>query len=142
MTASNTRILYVGSDPEFCDSIRAVFNERSAEFVCTFAITGKQALELAEAQKFDLLISEYGLYDMTGDRLCRKIRERDGSTPLLIYASVYRDSDHEAATNSGANAYILKSDGTSNLVSAIRRLTRRPEPTTSRYHATRSLSIL
>lgn len=143
MSSIKQHLLYVDSDPEFCDMIRNVFVHTSREFKCSFASSGQQALEfIGKRSPFDLLIMEYCLFDMTGALLCRKIRELDDTAPVLIHTALYRDVNRENAMNAGANAFILKSDGISNLFSVIRRLTSPSLPTHNNYRVRRSSSVI
>ena len=139
---SPTEILYVDNDPESCEWVKNSFltTENDFEVVC---ITGAvDALDRLRRQAFDLIVLEYCLTEMTGPELCSKIRRTDTDTPVVIYSALYRDIDRKKAMDAGANAFVVKSDGFSNLTATIRRLLT-PRSTISRhYHPIRRSSSI
>ena len=139
---SPTGILYVDNDPESCEWIKNSFltNEKNFDVVC---MTGTDdALDRIRRQAFDLFVLEYCLAEMTGPQLCRKIRLGDPDTPIIIYSALFRDIDRKTSIEAGANAFVVKSDGFSNLSATIHRLLTPRSAISRHYHpARRSSSI-
>ena len=136
-------ILYVDNDLESCELIKDSFFKDEKEYDVTCISGTAEAMDLMRRFSFDVIILEYSLLEMTGAELCRKIRLDDHNTPVVIYSALYRDIDRERALDAGANAFIVKSDGLSNLSATIRRLLDRRPVISRNYHSgRRSSSIL
>ncbi len=135
-------ILYVDNDVESCELLRSslLASENDFEVVC---VTGTDdAIDLMRQRSFDMYILEYCLAEMTGPELCRKLRLTDRRTPIVIYSALFRQIDREKALDAGANAFVVKSDGFSNLSATILRLLYQKPVISRNYHsARRSTSI-
>lgn len=135
-------ILYVDNDSDSCEWVKNSFltNEKNFAVVCVNGTEG--ALDLIRRQSFDLYIFEYSLLEMTGAELCRKIRVTDRDTPVVIYSALFREIDRETAMKAGATAFVVKSDGFSNLTATVRRLLMPRPAITRHYHTARRSSSI
>jgi CheY-like chemotaxis protein len=68
------------------------------------------ALRLTRREKFDLYLVAYRQRDGTGLELCRKIRQFDGTTPILFFSARVYESDRRAALEAGATTFLRKPD--------------------------------
>lgn len=142
MMKSPARILYVDNDHESCKLIRNSFLRDEKDFDISCVTGTAEALARMRHASFDVFILEYSLFEMTGAEMCRKIRQTDRDTPIVIYSALFREIDRKNAMDAGANAFIVKSDGFSNLTTTLRRLLT-PHPVISRhYHSTRRSSSI
>jgi len=66
------------------------------------------ALGIAEAAHFDLFVLDSLLPDGTGTDLCKYIRERNNSTPILFYSARAFEQDKHEALMAGAQRYLVK----------------------------------
>ena len=76
------RVLLVDDDPLVCDSIR-----RLLEFdrhKVTAVANGADALALAEKETFDLVILDYLMPIMKGDKLALALKERFPNLPIIM----------------------------------------------------------
>ncbi len=106
MTAEK-RILLVEDD----DALRQSLAEQlhlHEEFATTVAETGGEALELAKADHFDMLILDVGLPDMDGRELCRLLRRSEVKAPIIMLTDADSEADTILGLGSGANDYITK----------------------------------
>ena len=92
------RILVVDDEPLVCDSIKRmlVFDGHDVDL----ATSGQQALVLFEKKKFDLIIIDYRMPEMRGDRLASLIRARVTDQRILMIsatAQTLHPSDRELA---------------------------------------------
>ena len=105
---------------------------RSRGYLVTVAGTGREALDLFERERPDLVILDLGLPDMDGTDVCRQVRER-ADTPILILSVRGEEKDKVAALDQGADDYVTKPFGPEELMARIRAALRRSLGREGRY---------
>src|SRR5262245_27338863 len=93
------------------------------EYKLTCARDFDEGLRLARRRYFDLYILDNWLPDGSGIGLCSAIREFDPHTPILFYSGAGYVRDIEAASRSGAQAYLIKPVEKIDLQQAVAQLT-------------------
>ncbi|MDD3192814.1 MAG: response regulator transcription factor [Oscillospiraceae bacterium] len=83
------------------------------------ARTGGQALTLATVHNPDLILLDLGLPDIDGIEVLRHIRQW-GQTPVLVVSARDQEKQKVEALDLGANDYITKPFGSSELLARIR----------------------
>jgi DNA-binding response OmpR family regulator len=88
---------------------------------------GIAALDLARAEKFDLIILDLMLPGIDGVTLCRAIRRDspNSQTPILMLTARQEESDKVLGLDSGADDYMAKPFGVRELMARVRALLRR-----------------
>ena len=88
---------------------------------------GTEALAIARAEPFDLLILDVMLPGLDGVTLCRAIRRdsRNADAPILMLTARREESDKVLGLDSGADDYLTKPFGIRELVARVRALLRR-----------------
>lgn len=97
---------------------------RLTGFEVTWVDRAEAALALAKESKFDFYLLDNWMPDMTGEALCRLLREFDPATPVLFYSGAEAQSDKVNAMAAGAQAYLVKPVDPALLVQTIRSLMR------------------
>jgi two-component system KDP operon response regulator KdpE len=97
---------------------------RSRGYTVTVAGYGREALEIFERERPDLIILDLGLPDMDGTEICRQVRER-AETPILILSARGAEKDKVAALDQGADDYVTKPFGPEELLARVRVALRR-----------------
>jgi two-component system KDP operon response regulator KdpE len=97
---------------------------RSRGYAVTVAGSGREALEMFERERPDLVVLDLGLPDMDGTEVCRQIRERS-DTPVLILSARGAEKDKVAALDQGADDYVSKPFGPEELMARVRAALRR-----------------
>lgn len=97
---------------------------RSRGYTVSVASTGREALEVFDRERPDLLILDLGLPDMDGSEVCRQVRER-ADTPILILSARGAERDKVAALDQGADDYVTKPFGPEELMARVRAAVRR-----------------
>jgi two-component system, chemotaxis family, sensor kinase CheA len=97
----------------------------SVGYAVVIARDGKEALEKASQESFDLVISDVLMPRMDGFELVTRLRREKlyKEVPIIIVTTRESDEDKRKGMEAGANAYLLKSDFTSEgLLETIERL--------------------
>ena len=89
------------------------------EYRVLCADTGTQGLEIIRSQCPDIILLDLGLPDMDGGRIIQEVRTWT-STPIIVISA--RTAEHEkvSSLDLGADDYITKPFGTSELLARIR----------------------
>jgi CheY-like chemotaxis protein len=96
------------------------FQLHAAGFRVSTADNGADVLRLLTTERFDVLLLDYWMPEVTGIELCRQIRTFDQNTPILICSGAITETDKEAATQAGAQGYLAKPFNTRDLIRALR----------------------
>lgn len=85
---------------------------------------GKEALEVLENNKVDLIVLDFMLPDMDGDQVCSIIREKYSITelPIIILTASGRTADFKKSFHCGANDFIKKPADAQEMVTRINAL--------------------
>jgi PAS domain S-box-containing protein len=123
-----TRLLIVEDEPDTLEMLSAHFRMRGYEIIpCTSAL---EALEIANREHLDLLISDIAMPTMDGLQLIRKLRELKGmeNTPAIALSGYASTKDAEAAVKAGFNMHVSKPIDPADLFEAVQQLLSRVTP--------------
>ncbi len=87
---------------------------------------GEDGLELCSSRELDLIILDLGLPDMDGQQFISRLREWS-QVPIIVLSVRSTESEKVQALDSGANDYVTKPFGISELIARIRALLRSKE---------------
>jgi DNA-binding NarL/FixJ family response regulator len=122
MQPAKSRILVVDDHAILRDGLARVINRESDLAVCAEAEDAPQALEQAQKSKPDLALVDISLEGMNGIELTKALRSRYPNLFILVI-SMHKESLYaERALMAGANGYIMKREGGSRLLSAVRQV--------------------
>jgi|SRR4029450_4948951 DNA-binding response OmpR family regulator len=100
------KILLVEDHEDTSDLMVLILSQLNYDVATAASISG--ALGLAESADFDLFVLDSLLPDGTGTDLCKHIRERNDSTPILFYSAMAFEHDKDEALSAGAQRYLVK----------------------------------
>ena len=100
------KILLVEDHEDTSELMVLLLNQLNYDVATAASVSG--ALGLADAADFDLFVLDSLLPDGTGTELCKHIRERNNSTPILFYSARAYDQDKHEALMAGAQRYLVK----------------------------------
>jgi two-component system copper resistance phosphate regulon response regulator CusR len=124
------RILVVEDEKRIADFVSRGLE--SAGYAVDVAGDGSTASEMVHATEYDLIILDLGLPDMDGLTVLRKIRNRKGSSPVLILSARDAVDDRVRGLEGGADDYLVKPFAFVELLARVRVLLRRGQPTPER----------
>lgn len=113
----NPLILVVEDEEAISNFISAILS--SNHYSLVKAVTGKEAASLAASCCPDLILLDLGLPDMDGIEVLKSIRQWT-STPIIVVSARGHEREKVEALDLGADDYITKPFGTSELLARIR----------------------
>jgi len=97
-------ILIVDDEEPFRELLGEIFER--AGYRVLLAINGRQALELLEQERPDLVVSDFMMPVLNGANLCRRLKAEPGtaSIPIILMSA----AGPQVADGTGADAYLDK----------------------------------
>jgi len=124
-----SRVLVAEDDPDISEPlVRAL---RREGYDVTLVTTGPAALTGALGGQADLLLLDLGLPGMDGLEVCRSLRGRGSSLPVLVLTARTDEADLVVGLDAGADDYVGKPFRVAELLARVRAQLRRaggPEP--------------
>lgn len=115
-------VLVVDDEAPIRRAIRHAFEDERIRVV--EAATGREGLDLAAAERPDLIVLDVALPDMVGLEVCREIRKWS-MAPILVLSARHADEEKVALLDAGAGDYVTKPFSTPELKARARALLRR-----------------
>ena len=122
MATEEKRILLVEDEKTIRDAV-AAYLEREGYAVRGVG-DGQSALEEFEKHSFDLIILDLMLPKLSGERVCRSIRETS-NVPIIMLTAKGEVEDRIIGLELGADDYLIKPFSPRELVARVRALLRR-----------------
>ena len=110
-------ILLVEDEKNICDFISTSLSAQ--DYRISTAHTGKEALPIITSQCPDLILLDLGLPDMDGMEIIRQGRTWS-SVPIIVLSARTQEQEKVRALDLGADDYLTKPIGTSELLARIR----------------------
>jgi DNA-binding response OmpR family regulator len=110
-------ILFADDDPDITELVQVVL--QAAGFRVSTSDSAAGVLQLTTTERFDAVLLDYWMAEITGVELCRQIRAFDQSTPILICSGAVTQADQEAAVLAGAQGYVKKPFSSRDLVCVL-----------------------
>ena len=89
------------------------------DYKVLYADNGREGLNLIHSQCPDIILLDLGLPDMDGNAVIREVRTWS-STPIIVISARSAEKEKVAALDLGADDYLTKPFGTSELLARIR----------------------
>ena len=119
---NNLRILIADDHEIVRKGLKTLLASRSGWAICAEAGTGREAVALAAKHRPDIVVMDIAMPVLNGLEATRKIRKLLPKTQVVILSFHYSDQLVREVFNSGARAYVLKSDASDELLRAIEAL--------------------
>jgi DNA-binding response OmpR family regulator len=117
------RILVVEDDPDLAANLGDFLELRG--HTVDFASSGRHGQELATTQAFDAIVLDRLLPGLDGASVCRALRERGASTPILMLTALDAVDQRVEGLSAGADDYLVKPFAMDELVARLEALHRR-----------------
>ena len=119
------RVLVIEDDKSIRNFFRTVLEANNYDVL--IATTGAEGYSMVTSQCPDVVILDLGLPDMDGMTILKNVRQWS-SMPVLVVSARTHEKDKVAALDAGADDYITKPFGTSELLARVRAVLRRAQP--------------
>lgn len=108
MANEKIKILIIEDESALIYALRAKF--AASGFEPTITLNGELALELAEKEKFDVVLLDLLLPKLNGFEVLARFRERPKTknTPIIIFSNLDSEEDRKRAKELGATEYLMK----------------------------------
>lgn len=118
-----TRRILVVEDEKSIREVVAAYLEREGYWVTSVA-DGEAATREFDAHRFDLVVLDLMLPKLSGEEVCRRIRDAS-DTPIIMLTAKGEEEDRIAGLELGADDYLVKPFSPRELVARVRALLRR-----------------
>jgi two-component system KDP operon response regulator KdpE len=115
-------VLVVDDEPQIRRVVRNALGTDNARVI--EAATGRDAIDLAAAERPSIVILDLGLPDVSGLEVCREIRSWS-LAPIIVLSARHSDQEKVALLDAGADDYITKPFSPSELQARVRAQLRR-----------------
>ncbi len=133
------RILLIEDEKKMAGFIVRGLKEQ--HYVVDVASDGKQGLFLAETNPYDLLILDLMLPDQSGLAICKELRSKKITTPILMLTAKDTVKDKVVGLNVGADDYLTKPFAFEEFLARVGVLLRRKDKSTQIHYAVADLEI-
>jgi DNA-binding response OmpR family regulator len=116
-------ILIVEDEIQIAEPLRKNFLEEGHHAMV--ANNGEEALKLVDKIQFDVIILDWKMPKMSGIEVCKRLREAENNTPIILLTALTQISNKVEALNSGADDYITKPFSFEELLARIKAVVRR-----------------
>ncbi|QDP40835.1 response regulator transcription factor [Radiobacillus deserti] len=101
------------------------YNVELAGFQTEVAYTGREGLDKALHESFDLIILDLMLPELDGTEVCKQLRQNKVDTPILMLTAKDDEFDKVLGLELGADDYLTKPFSTKEVVARIKAILRR-----------------
>lgn len=102
------RVLVVEDNRDSRDMVRTLLTSSLDTLDVAAVETAAEALVLDAKRPFDLYILDIWLPGMDGVSLCRRLRERGRTEPIVFFSAMVQPTDRHYVLAAGANEFLVK----------------------------------
>lgn len=117
------KILLVEDEPHIAQNIKKGLEIKS--YVVDVVYEGQKGLDFALAEDYDVIILDWMLPGMSGQKIAKELRKEGSSTPILMLTAKTTIDSRVQGLDSGADDYLGKPFAFKELLARIRALSRR-----------------
>jgi DNA-binding response OmpR family regulator len=133
------KILIVEDEHLIANSIKKGLEQE--KYTVDIAFDGLEGYDLASSGDYDLILLDLMLPGLDGLSICKKLRQENNHTPILMLTAKSQLEDKIIGLNSGADDYLTKPFAFEELLARIRALSRRPQKINGKILTVGDLSL-
>lgn len=116
-------LLVIEDDPAIGKALERGLTE--AGHPCELTRTGQKGLEQAQTQRFDAIVLDLMLPDVSGMEVMRRLRDAGVRTPVLVLTALGAVDDRVSGLTAGADDYLVKPFAFAELLARLEAICRR-----------------
>jgi DNA-binding response OmpR family regulator len=116
------RILCVEDNRDSREMMKEMLQLADPSYSVAGVETAAEALDISARQTFDLYVLDIWLPGMDGMGLCRRLRERKVTAPIIFFSAMVRPQDKEYGLAAGADEFLVKPADIERFPDTVRRL--------------------
>ena len=117
------KVLLIEDDPDIVQLLKIHLADLSCEV--TTELNGLSGYQMSISEEFDLIILDIMLPDMDGIDICRKVRAKEISTPILMLTAKSEEIDKVLGLEIGADDYMTKPFSIREFIARVKAILRR-----------------
>ena len=121
------RILVVEDEHKIAAALKKGLEQEN--YAVDLAYNGEEGFDFASTEDYAVIILDLMLPKMDGVTVCKKLREEQVHTPILMLTAKGEIDNKVEGLNAGADDYLPKPFAFAELLARIKALTRRPQKT-------------
>jgi DNA-binding response OmpR family regulator len=125
MSTHQRKVLIVEDDAAIREGLKEAITADGYDVVC--AADGGQAIRLFGAKAFDLVLLDLMMPVLSGYDVCRKIREKNRTVPIIMLTAKGEEIDKVLGLELGADDYVTKPFGLREILARVHAAFRRQE---------------
>ena len=133
------KVLIIEDEKRIAESLKKGLE--ISKCVVDVAYDGEEGYDLALGEEYDLIILDLMLPNMSGLDICRSLREKQISTPILILTARDQTQNKIEGLNAGADDYLTKPFSFEELLARVKAITRRSKKITKNTLVVRDLTL-
>jgi DNA-binding response OmpR family regulator len=119
------RVLVIEDDRNIVELLNIHLSD--LDCLVTNAYNGNEALKVASDNHFDLIILDLMLPGLNGMEVCRRVRQQNRHTPIMILSARAEEIDKVLGLETGADDYITKPFSVREFIARVKVIFRRKE---------------
>lgn len=112
-----TNILVVDDEKKICEFVKAYLDKEGYDTDIVY--DGKTAIDYFDKNKYDIIVLDRMLPDISGEEVCRYIRKKS-DTPIVMLTAKIEDEDRIEGFNLGCDDYLCKPFNVKELVLRVK----------------------
>jgi len=118
-------VLVVEDDRSISDLLEIHLRDLNCNIIKSY--DGKDGLELATRNNYDLIVLDIMLPNVDGLQICKEVRKKEDYTPILMLTSKSEEIDKVIGLEVGADDYLTKPFGIREFIARVKAIFRRTE---------------
>jgi DNA-binding response OmpR family regulator len=136
----NKRVLIIEDDVNIIELLTIHLHDLGCYVIAE--THGQKGLALAKEEQFDLIILDIMLPGLNGMEICRKIRQTDRQTPILMLTARSEEIDKVMGLETGADDYLTKPFSIREFIARVKVIFRRKEDSVTQPDTGTSSSVI
>lgn len=116
------KVLIIEDEIKVVEAVKAYLEKDG--FTVDYAMLGSDALQIFNENRYDLIVLDLMLPDITGEEICKKIRQ-DSDVPIIMLTAKSSEDSKINGLNIGADDYLIKPFSPRELLARIKAILRR-----------------